>query len=30
MGPDKVMEGPETGMNNDPQGHLIGLTKATS
>jgi len=30
MGPDKVMEGLEIGMINDPKGHVIGLTKATS
>jgi len=30
VGPDKVLEGLEIGMINDPQGHVIGLTKATS
>jgi hypothetical protein len=30
MGPDKVMEGVEIGQLADPEGHLIGLLKATS
>ena len=30
MGPDKVMEGVEIGLFNDPEGHLIGLVKSTS
>lgn len=30
MGPDKVLEGLEIGMINEPEGHVIGLTKATS
>jgi len=28
MGPDKVMEGVEIGLFNDPEGHLIGLVKS--
>jgi predicted enzyme related to lactoylglutathione lyase len=27
MGPDKVMEGVEIGLFNDPEGHTIGLFK---
>jgi hypothetical protein len=27
MGPDKVMEGVEIGLFNDPEGHVIGLFK---
>jgi uncharacterized protein len=27
MGPDKVMEGLEIGLFNDPEGHLIGVVK---
>jgi uncharacterized protein len=30
MGPDKIMEGVEIGQFLDPEGHLIGLLKATS
>ncbi len=30
MGPDKVMEGIEIGMFNDPEGHTIGLIKGNS
>jgi uncharacterized protein len=30
MGPDKVMEGVEIGMFNDPEGHTIGLFKGNS
>jgi uncharacterized protein len=30
MGPDKVMEGLEIGLFNDPEGHVIGLIKSTS
>ena len=30
MGPDKVMEGLEIGQFADPEGHVIGLTKAAS
>jgi predicted enzyme related to lactoylglutathione lyase len=30
FGPDKVMEGIELGQFHDPEGHLIGLIKATS
>ncbi|MDP9241138.1 MAG: glyoxalase [Actinomycetota bacterium] len=29
FGPDKVMEGLEIGQFTDPEGHMIGLTKAT-
>jgi hypothetical protein len=29
MGPDKVMEGVEIGVAHDPEGHVIGLIKAT-
>ena len=29
MGPDKVMEGVEIGQFLDPEGHLVGLLKAT-
>ncbi|HEU5420279.1 MAG TPA: VOC family protein [Streptosporangiaceae bacterium] len=29
MGPDKVMEGIEIGVAHDPEGHVIGLIKAT-
>jgi len=27
MGPDKVMEGVEIGLFNDPEGHLVGVVK---
>lgn len=30
MGPDKVMEGVEIGLFNDPEGHAIGLIKSTA
>jgi len=30
MGPDKVMENVELGQFVDPEGHIIGLLKATS
>jgi predicted enzyme related to lactoylglutathione lyase len=30
MGPDKVMEGLEIGLFNDPEGHVIGLVKTGS
>jgi hypothetical protein len=30
MGPDKVMEGVEIGLFNDPEGHVIGVITATS
>ena len=30
MGPDKVMEGIEIGLFNDPEGHVIGLFKSAS
>ncbi|MGH3327133.1 MAG: VOC family protein [Streptomycetales bacterium] len=30
MGPDKVMEGIEIGLFNDPEGHLIGVVKPAS
>jgi predicted enzyme related to lactoylglutathione lyase len=30
MGPDKVMEGVEIGLFNDPEGHTIGVIKAVS
>lgn len=29
MGPDKVMEGLEIGLFNDPEGHTIGVLKTT-
>jgi len=29
MGPDKVMEGVEIGVAHDPEGHVIGVIKAT-
>ena len=29
MGPDKVMEGIEIGVAHDPEGHVIGVIKAT-
>lgn len=29
MGPDEVMEGPEIGQFNDPEGNMIGLIKST-
>jgi uncharacterized protein len=29
MGPDTVMEGVEIGVAHDPEGHVIGLIKAT-
>ena len=28
MGPDKVMEGVEIGLFNDPEGHVIGVVKS--
>ena len=28
MGPDKVMEGVEIGLFNDPEGHTVGLVKS--
>jgi uncharacterized protein len=28
MGPDKVMEGIEIGLFNDPEGHVVGLIKS--
>jgi predicted enzyme related to lactoylglutathione lyase len=28
MGPEKVMEGVEIGLFNDPEGHVIGLVKS--
>jgi uncharacterized protein len=30
MGPDKVMEGLEIGLFNDPEGHLIGVVNVSS
>jgi uncharacterized protein len=30
MGPDKVTEGVEIGLFNDPEGHVIGLFKSSS
>ena len=30
MGPDKVMEGVEIGLFNDPQGHVVGLVKSVA
>jgi len=30
MGPDKVMEGVEIGLFNDPEGHLVGVIKSAS
>lgn len=30
MGPEQVMEGLEVGLFTDPEGHIIGLTKAAS
>ena len=30
MGPEKVMEGVEIGLFNDPEGHLVGLVKTAS
>jgi predicted enzyme related to lactoylglutathione lyase len=30
MGPDKVMEGVEIGLFNDPEGHMVGVVKAAS
>jgi predicted enzyme related to lactoylglutathione lyase len=30
MGPDKVMEGVEIGLFNDPEGHLVGVVKSES
>ncbi len=30
MGPDKVTEDVEIGLFNDPEGHMIGVTKAAS
>jgi hypothetical protein len=29
MGPDKVMEGIEIGLFNDPEGHLVGVVNTT-
>jgi len=29
MGPEKVMEGVEIGVAHDPEGHVIGVIKAT-
>jgi uncharacterized protein len=30
MGPDKVMEGVEIGLFNDPEGHVVGVVKSAS
>ncbi len=30
MGPEKVVEGVEIGLFNDPEGHLVGLVKSES
>jgi len=30
MGPDKVMEGIEIGIFNDPEGHMIGVIKSAT
>ena len=30
MGPEKVMEGVEIGLFNDPEGHTVGVVKTTS
>jgi uncharacterized protein len=30
MGPDKVMEGVEIGLFNDPEGHTVGVVKTVS
>ncbi|MGH2993250.1 MAG: VOC family protein [Solirubrobacterales bacterium] len=30
MGPDKVMEGIEIGLFNDPEGHLVGVVNTTT
>ena len=30
MGPDKVTEGVEIGLFNDPEGHMVGLVKSAS
>ncbi|WP_131768158.1 VOC family protein [Candidatus Protofrankia californiensis] len=30
MGPEKVMEGVELGLFNDPEGHLVGVVKSAS
>jgi len=30
MGPDKVMEGVEIGLFNDPEGHVVGVVKSMS
>ena len=30
MGPDKVMEGVEIGLFNDPEGHVVGVVKTSS
>jgi hypothetical protein len=30
MGPEKVMEGVEIGLFNDPEGHVVGVVKAVS
>jgi hypothetical protein len=30
MGPDKVMEGVEIGLFNDPEGHMVGVVKGGS
>jgi predicted enzyme related to lactoylglutathione lyase len=29
MGPDKVPNGPEIGLFNDPEGHVVGVVKTT-
>lgn len=28
MGPDRIMEGVEIGLFNDPEGHLVGVVKS--
>ena len=30
MGPEKVMDGVEIGLFNDPEGHLVGVVKSAS
>ncbi|WP_239334634.1 VOC family protein [Frankia sp. CiP3] len=30
MGPEKVMEGVEIGLFNDPEGHLVGVVRSAS
>ena len=30
MGPEKVMEGVEIGLFNDPEGQLVGVVKSAS